>query len=67
MKVIWEVEDIRLGCRYTKKDTEEVWIIGYRADADDFTARYVSISESNWMVTSPYKLILGSWGPNGKP
>ncbi len=49
----WKTEDIRPGRRYTKKDTEEIWIIGYRTDADNYEARYVSISENDGMVTSP--------------
>jgi len=52
----WRAEDIKPGRRYTKKDTEEVWIIGYiyRADVDNYGACYVSMSENDWMVTSPY-------------
>jgi len=51
----WKAEDIKPGRRYTKKDTEEVWIIGYRADAVvNYKARYVSVSENDWMITSPY-------------
>jgi hypothetical protein len=49
----WETEDIKPGRRYTKKDTEEVWIIGYRADADNYETRYVSVSENDGMVTTP--------------
>jgi len=49
----WKIEDIRPGRRYTKKDTEEVWIIGYRTDSDDYEARYVSVSENDGLVTSP--------------
>jgi len=49
----WRAEDIKPGRRYTKKDTEEVWIIGYRTDSDDYEARYVSVSENDGMVTSP--------------
>jgi len=54
MKIIWEAEDIKPGLRYSKNHTKEVWIIGYRADADNYEARYVSVSENDWMVTSPY-------------
>jgi hypothetical protein len=51
----WEAEDIKPGRRYTKKGTEEVWTIGYRADAvANYKARYVSVSENDWMVTHPY-------------
>jgi hypothetical protein len=53
MKIIWEVEDIKPGRRYINKDTG-IWLIGYRADADDCRARYVSVSENSGRVTSPY-------------
>jgi hypothetical protein len=52
---IWKAEDIRPGRRYTKKGTEEVWTIGYRADAvANYKTRYVSVSENDGMVTHPY-------------
>jgi hypothetical protein len=51
---IWEAEDIRPGRRYSKQHIKEIWLIGYRADADDYEARYVSVSESDGMVTKPY-------------
>jgi hypothetical protein len=51
---IWEAEDIKPGRRYSKSATGEVWLIGYRADADDYKACYVSILENDGMVTSPY-------------
>ncbi len=54
MRIIWEAEDIKPGLRHSKKHTKEIWIIGYRADADDYEARYVSVSESDGMVTKPY-------------
>jgi len=50
----WKTEDVRPGRRYTKKDTEEIWIIGYRTDIGDYNARYVSVSENDGMVTLPY-------------
>jgi len=53
MKIIWEAEDIKPGRRYINKDTG-IWLIGYRADADDCRARYVSVSENSGRVTSPY-------------
>jgi hypothetical protein len=50
----WRAEDIKPGRRYTKKDTEEVWLIGYRTDAvANYEARYVSVSENDGLVTSP--------------
>jgi len=50
----WETEDIKPGRRYSEKHTGEIWLIGYRADANDYKARYVSISENDGMVTSSY-------------
>jgi len=50
---IWKAEDIKPGRRYTKKHTEEIWLIGYRTDADNYEARYVSVSENDGLVTSP--------------
>jgi hypothetical protein len=51
----WKAEDIKPGRRYGKKGNKEVWIIGYRADAVvNYKARYVSVSENGWMITSPY-------------
>jgi hypothetical protein len=52
MKMIWNAEDIRPGRRLTMNGTEETWLIGYRADADDYEARYVFVSEDDGMVTS---------------
>jgi len=54
MKIIWEAEDIKTGRRYSKKNIRETWIIGYRSDTDDDVVRYVSISENDGMVTTPY-------------
>jgi hypothetical protein len=51
MTIIWEAKDIKPGRRFTKKDSEELWIIGYRTDSDDYASRYVSISENDGMVT----------------
>jgi hypothetical protein len=51
MKMIWNAEDIRPGRRFTKKGTEEIWIIGYRTDVNNYEARYVSIAENDGMIT----------------
>jgi hypothetical protein len=50
MKVTWEPDDITPGRRYSKKGLRERWIIGYLAELDG-PSRYVSVSESDGMVT----------------
>jgi hypothetical protein len=56
----WQAEDIKPGRRYTKKGTEEVWIIeemfviGYH-NSDEYKSCYVSVSENGGRVASlPY-------------
>ncbi len=49
MKVIWEASDIQAGRRYGLRGCNERWIIGYHD-----SSRYVSIFESDWMVTDPF-------------
>jgi hypothetical protein len=53
MKFIWEVEDIKPGRRFTHTGAEEIWLIGYQVDSDDYKARYVAVLENTGMVTTP--------------
>lgn len=52
MKVIWEETDIVPGVRYSRKDINEIWLIGYLADSNEID-RYVSISLNDGLITSP--------------
>lgn len=52
MQVKWEEKDIKVGRRYSRPNIE-VWIIGYLSYEEDAGKSYVSISESDGMVTKP--------------
>lgn len=56
MLVTWEPEDIKVGIRYQKPGTQEIWLIGYRPDlqGNGGGAFYTGISLADGMVTCPY-------------
>lgn len=53
MKVEWIAEDIKPGRHVGKKDRNETWMIGYKADTKENEARYSLVSLSDGMITTP--------------